>query len=159
MAGERYADKAIVKLLSYFETNLGTYLDALETAQSLTAGTMTHPVDYVPGYFPDDTRSPLFQAWVDTGEPHNEDPVGRNGVYAYQCNVMVSFASDADVETGQTMARRYMTALIDCLAASRTLSGTVVHAIDQGQKFYGPRPDATTRHAVEMAIEVVVHEV
>lgn len=160
MAGERYADRAVANLLSYFETNLGTHLDAIESAQSLTAGSMTDPVDFVPANVPDDNRSPLFMCYVESGESEAPAVTGvQDIIYVYDCVIAVEYSSDADIEAGQLFMRRYMTALIDCLKTSRTLSDTVTSVLDTSQEFQTETPGTgQTRYRIEMNVEVTIHE-
>jgi len=154
MAGEQYGDRAVAELLSYYETNLQTYLTAVETAQSLSTGAMTPPLDYLPGRMPDDLRSPLLQVYCDGGAAADH----RNALHSYNCGVLVTYASDADIEAGQLFMRRYMTALVACLAADRTLGDNVVQAIDGEQNFFSESGDGTTSHSIDLSIEVMVFE-
>lgn len=154
MAGEKYGDKAIANLLSYYETNLPTYLRAVETAQSLCASSLADPVDYIPAYVPDDTRSPLFQVFTLSGE--SLDP--RNQLYLYDCVINVGYSSDADIEAGQLFMRRYMTALIDTLVADRTLGGNVVEAVETEQNYAAEKSGGQTRYAISLGVQVTTFQ-
>ena len=155
MAGEKYEDKAIANLLGWFENNLQTYLTAVETAQSLTAGTLAPPVDYVPGDLGDDPRSPLLLVFC-TGSEEYEN---TRSLHRNSCVARLRFTSDADIEAGKLLARRYKTALLDTVYADRTLGGSVVHAIIIEETTDGvAMSDAETSHAIDIGVEVVTHD-
>lgn len=155
MAGEKYADKAVAKLLAWYEAQLQTYLTATETAQSLAAGSLTAPVDYVAGQFQEDTRTPLLLVSCDSGDTEDWNA----GVYSYDCAVSLMYSSDANIEAGQLFMRRYMTALIDTVRADHTLGGTVAQALEMDQSLFSEKSaDAVTRHAIALGIEIKLHE-
>lgn len=161
MSGEQYADRAVSALVSYIESNYTTALRAIETAEGLTSGTIDNPLDYVPAHVPDDTRSPLVQVWCSGGTRIPDDDGGsRNAIFGYACTVAVTYASDADVETGQKRIRQYGSAILNTLEGSRTLGSAsgIIHAIDTTQNYEATHPDATTRYAVEIGVEVIVNE-
>ena len=155
MAGERYAQRAIKALRDHYVANLETELRAVETEQSLTANSLTDPVVYVEGYLPNDTRSPIIQVFCMRGTPDD----WKNGLYIYNCSVVLGFVHDADIEAGQLQARRYLTALLETLRVDRTLGGVVTIAIDTDQTLFADKPsDAETLHYVALEIDVQIDE-
>jgi len=155
MAGEKYIDKAVARLLAYYESNFQTYLTAVETAQSLATGAMTAPKDYVPALLPEDTRSPLLQVFATGAKPED----GRCGLYWVDCTVYLGYVGDANVEAGQQKMRRYMTAMVDTLRADYTLGSTVQEAVDGEQSLDAFKPgDAQTRYAIVLDVEVLIYE-
>jgi hypothetical protein len=157
MSGEKNADLAVKAILNYFETGLPTYLTSLESAQSLVAGSMEPPVDYVAANLPDDLRSPLFECWCDSSRQYEPEATGTVSVpYSNDCKMGISFSSDADVEEAQAKARRYMTALNDLLIADRTLGAKVVVAVDTDHTFYAnAKGKSQTRHSVLVDLNVI----
>ena len=63
MAGERFIQKAVLKLSAYINSNLPTQLRAVETAQSLTTDSLTDPIAVVQYRAPFDNRSPLVEVF------------------------------------------------------------------------------------------------
>lgn len=159
MAGEQYADLAVLKLHTWFESQLPTQLAAVETAQSLTAGDLTVPVDYIPAKVEDDNRSPLLQVYCDSTGEIEPEATGTDKIATYPCKVTVEYSGDADIEAGQLFMRRYLSALVKTLVASRTLNGTVVQALDSGHSTSAARTsESQTRYTIELGVDVTVHE-
>lgn len=155
MSGEKYGDRAVAKLLAYCSAQLQTYLTAVETAQSLTAGSLTVPVAFIGSLIANDPRTPVLM--VDCTDGSAED--WGNGLHSYGCAIVLKFAGDADVAAGETKARRYMTALIDMIRANATLGGTVDLAWGGEQQFDAEKEgDAMTMHAVALEVSVRIHE-
>jgi hypothetical protein len=154
MAGEKYAEKAVDALADWFTAQLQTYITAIETAQSLTTGTVPAPDEYVRGKYDDDNRN-LLMVFCEDGSTVDVN----NGIYEYDCTVAWAFSSDADLSAAQLRARRCLTALIDTLRADRRLGGVVAQAIEADQSlFHTKSADATTRHAVAIGVNVMVQE-
>lgn len=121
MAGERFADLAIVSLAASIEANFATYARALETAQGLAAGTLADPVDVLEANNPNDLRSPLIEVFDSDGDCVNN----RTNEWDISCTVALSFAGDSDIEANERTMRRYTTVMIDTLRHDVTLGGKV----------------------------------
>ncbi len=154
MAGEKYGDRAVAKLLAWCSAQLQTYLTAVETAQGLTAGSMEPPVAYLGSLLASDGRSPLLMIDCDSGAVES----WSDGLHSYQCLIVLVFNGDADVWAGETKARRYLTALIDMVRASATLGSTVELAWGGSQDFDAEKEGDRTRHAVALEVLVRIHE-
>ena len=155
MAGERYGDLAAAALRSYCQSNLQTYLTAVETAQSLDAGSMAPPVAYLGSLMSEDGRSPLAMVDCVGGDAES----WSDGLHAYDCRVVLVFNSDADLDAGATKARRYLTALVDMIRNGDTLGGTVALAWGGAQDFDAiQEDDAPTRFGVALTVMVRIHE-
>lgn len=121
-----YASKAGEDLRSYLETNLGTYVDAVETAESVTLAT---PGTYLAGVHPFDERFPRVEVEWQGGGPTDGGEGFRTDRWEFDFTVhLITAFADADVITGQEDQRRYATALIDCIEADVTLGGNVIAA-------------------------------
>ena len=150
MAGEKYSDLVSHALDSYFTTNLRTYLTAVETAQDLTEGSLTPPDSYIEGDLADN-QSIQFQTVVGNGGEELEKTV-----HAYEAFVAIHYMGDADFEAAELRGRRYLTALVDCLYADRTLGGAVavarmVEEINEHEK----TSDLQSAHAIGLRLNVI----
>jgi len=155
MAGEKYGDRAVEALTAYVEDNLATYLTAVETAQSLTAGAMTPPVAYIASLIANDPRSPVVMVDCDGGDVEN----WGDNLHTYDCLVVLAFSGDANVVTGEAKARRYMTAMVDCIRADPTLGAAVEYAEATSQDFDAEIDgDKMIRHAIGLGVLVRIHE-
>ena len=155
MAGEKYGDRAVAVLVAYVAANLQTYLTAVETAQSLTAGSMTPPAAYVASLITNDPRTPVVMVDCDGGITEDW---GEN-LHVYDCMAILAFSGDADVSAGEAKARRYMTAMLDCIRADATLGATAEYAECTSQDFDAQvGGDSMTRHAVGLGVMVRIHE-
>lgn len=152
MSGEKFGNKAVGALLDYFESNFTTQLRAVETAESLTANTLTDPVDYIPARLPKDNMVPIVLVYCNSSSELEKEP----NLMRHDCEIALHFVGDADVETGQLRERQYETAMLQTLNADRTLGGNVVQAVLQDIDTDASKTaDAQTRHAVAMGVEVI----
>jgi formylmethanofuran dehydrogenase subunit A len=155
MAGEKYGDRAVNALATYVESNLSMYLSAVEVAQSLVTGSMTQPAAYIASMIANDPRTPVVMVDCDGGGAEN----WGDNIHTYGCHVVLAFSGDADVVAGEAKARRYMTALIDCIRADATLGSTVEYAEGTAQDFDAEIDgDKMTRHAIRLIVMVRIHE-
>lgn len=154
MSGEKYANRAVEKLRAHSAANLQTYLTAVETAQSLTAGSMIAPVAYLGSLLASDGRSPLLM--VDCADGDAES--WGDGLFSYGCLIVLAFNGGADPYEGEDQARRYMTALLDMIRASPTLGATVEYAEGGTQQFDAEKDGDATRHAIALEVMVRIHE-
>ena len=155
MAGEQYTDLAVLKLAEYVDANLPAKLRAVETAQGLTADSLTDPVEVIKHRVPFDNRSPLVEVYDDGWDFVDQN----NRLLAVDCTVTVSFMGDADIGAGEAFMRRYMTALINTLTADPTLGGSVVSAIlTDGSPAISRGDSAATRYVYAQGVEVHVYE-
>jgi len=155
MAGEKYVDKAVAKLASFINTNLPTQLRAVESAQSLTADSLSDPVAVLKYRAPFDNRSVLVEVF-DEGWLFLDH---LNKLLSVNCTVAVTYLSDADLESGETFMRRYVTALLDCIFSDPTLGSTVVTALPtDGSSAIARGDNATTRHVYTQGVDVHVFQ-
>ena len=122
MAGERYMDKAVVKLVAHLTANLPGSLRAVEVEQSMAVGSLTDPVDILPHRAPFDNRSPLIEVFDESWDFLDQN----NKLASVDVTIALSYLGDANLAGGEQFMRRYSTALIDCLTDDPTLSGAVV---------------------------------
>lgn len=158
MSGEKYAQRAVKALVDYYTSALPAVLRTIESAQNLAANSLIDPVAYVGANLPGDGRTPLLTAWSSGGSPHEQAEVKVGRLRTYRCSVKIAFAWDADLETGQLVARRYETALVDTLYDDPTLSGAVQQALDTGTTLSAAKNVSTTVHSIEMDVDVAVYE-
>lgn len=125
MAGERWTQKAVKSLRDYLAANYATQLRAVETAQGLAANSIPDPVEYIAAKVPKDNRVPLVQCY-ETRWSWTRAAGQRNLLLTVDCEIVLTYASDADLGAGELMLRRYQTALLDCLKADPKLANTVV---------------------------------
>ncbi|MAH45399.1 hypothetical protein CMI37_06195 [Candidatus Pacearchaeota archaeon] len=155
MAGEKYIDLAVVKLASYINTNLPTYLRVVESAQSMTADSLTDPLEVIQYRAPFDNRSPLVEVF-DEGWRFLDH---INKLVSVDCTVAISYLSDANLAGGEQFMRRYATALLDTILADTTLGATVVAAIPtDGSSAVARGDNAMTRHIFTQGFDVHVFE-
>lgn len=155
MAGEAYIEKAVNALHSYIQTNYAAALRTIESEQSLTASSLTDPVAYVEAYAPDDNRVPLIEVY-EVGWSMEDQ---RNGIVYVRCDVVVSWAGDADIVSGQLRTRRYITALLRILRSGQTLSSTVNGVlIGSGESAVAHGSVSATRHTFRQSVTVMIDE-
>ena len=155
MAGERYIDKAVVKLAAYLSANLPAKLRAVETAQSMTANSLTDPVEVLDHRAPYDNRSPLVECFDESWD-FVDLP---NKMVSVDCTIALSYLGDANLANGEKFMRRYSTALIECLLADATLGGEVVAAIPTDGSSASARGDSSqTRFIYTQGVDVRLHE-
>jgi len=159
MAGEQYLDLAVKSLLDHFEANLATQIAAVETAQSITAGSLPDPDTYIPALLENDPRSHLFTVFCEDGGEIAEEATSLDRIVTYGCVAHYEIIGDADVDAIQLTMRRILTAMINTLQADRTLGGKVVSAIDVGHGVLTETiGKAETRHSAEMSTDVTIFE-
>jgi hypothetical protein len=155
MAGEKYGDRAIESLRYYCEVHLQSYLTVVESAQGLTAGSMSPPVAYIASLIANDPRTPVLMVDCDGGDVEN----WGDNLHVYDCIIVLAFSGDADVAAGEAKARRYMTALVDMVRADATLDATVEYAEGTSQDFDAEIDgDKMIRHAIGLGVLVRIHE-
>jgi hypothetical protein len=155
MAGERYAERAVEALSAYLEAHLPSYLRSVEEAQALALDSLADPVAYLRGEVHNDNRSPLVEVWTEGGDASDQP----ERLWYYDATAVLSFSGDADVIGGQLRARRYLTAIAECLHADRTLDGAVESCIESKHDLaYARNDNSETRHAIAVTVEVRVHE-
>lgn len=154
MAGERYMDKAVVKLTAYLSANLPAKLRAVETAQSMATDSLTDPVEVLDHRAPFDNRSPLVEVFDESWEFVDL----KNKVVSVDCTVALSYLGDANLSNGEQFMRRYSSALIDCLLDDTTLGGEVAAAIPTDGSSAAARGDSSqTRFIYTQGVDVRLH--
>jgi hypothetical protein len=155
MAGEKYTQRAVAKLAGYIRSNLPTYLRAVETDQSLTASSITDPVEVLEADAPHDSRSPLIQVYADRWSYEDY----QYKLVLVSCTVAVGITGDADTDTLTTFVDRYITALLDCLIASSTLGSTVLVAtLGDSERATARGDESISRQVFVQDVEVLLHE-
>lgn len=156
MAGERLADLAVKALALTLRNGIADQLDALETAQSLTAGTMVDVAEVVEANAPNDVRSPLIEVFDTSGECND----GRGGVWMFQLGVALSISGDADVVANERSLRRYVTAIISTIRAAPALGNSSIIAADvmtyTSEVFRGAA--SATRYVAMLTVNVHVDD-
>jgi hypothetical protein len=140
MSGERLAELAVDATIDWLDAQLATYLTAVESARSMTAGTLAPPVDVISADLPSyGGACPLIEVFVNEFKPINIE----NEHWQIDATVILTRACDADVESGRNLIYDYATALVDCFAAGRTLGSRVGSAIITGVSFAAARGQDT----------------
>jgi hypothetical protein len=148
MSGERLAELAVKSVIDYLDTNLQTYLTAVETARSMTAGTLTAPVDVIGADLPEYGGGlPLIEVFENEGKPINIE----NEHWVFDLSVIVTYGSDAGIESGRQFVRDYVTAMTDCLNAGRTLGSKVGSCLITDVSFAASH-GSTAKHLIHAAI-------
>jgi len=152
MSGERLAELAVKSVIDYLDTNLQTYLTAVETARSMTAGTLTAPNDVIGADLPEyGGGMPLIEVFENTGTPINLE----NEHWSFDLSVILTYGCDAGIEAGRRFVRDYMTALVDCLNAGRTLGSKVGSSLITDVSFAASH-GSTAKHLIHAAIGLEV---
>jgi len=155
MAGERYADYAVVCLHDVYSDNFATQLDDVISDQSLEAADLPDPVAIIRGPHIDDPRSPLLQVF-DVGGTFS-DPAGqRNKIADIDCRVVLTYLSSPDLPTGALTMRRYLTAMIQTIEVDPTLGGLVNAAIINRWDFEAPEIEGNAACRLQLGMDVVV---
>ena len=133
MSGERYAELALVALRDALVAGIPAQLTALESAQSLTAGSIARPVDTVIGRVPYDNRAPLIAVFVEAMEPQ----VQRNRTLHTECQVAIQLLAQSADAAGlaelELTGLRYFTALLETIRLNPSLSSRAAGAtLDSG---------------------------
>lgn len=157
MSGEAFVEKAVEALHSAISSGLVAKLRAVETAQGLTASSLTDPVAILRGRFPNDNRSPLV--WVHANGW--EYTFQRQRYMAVDCTVVVAAVGGAG-PTGPTdlevFLERYTTALIRTIEADPSLGSKVSAAlITDGESAASSGDSSATRMVHAIGVEVRVH--
>jgi len=155
VAGEKHIDLAVTSLRNYLNSNLATYLRAVESAQSLSTNALTDPVEVLSHRAPFDNRSPLVEVFDEGWSFINE----RQRLIVVDCTVSVCFISDANLSNAEQFMRRYITAVIDTIRVDSTLSSKVIAAIPTDGSSAMARGDtSTTRYIYTQGVEVHVYQ-
>lgn len=156
MANERFTQKAVAALAAYFSANLAGRLRAIESEQSLANGAIPDPT-VVAARVPFDNRLPLLEIYETAWAPHGPP---REKVWNVECELVLSYGSDADIEAGEQMLRRYETAILKTLEhGDWTLGGTVPTAYPtDGASGVVHGDQSTTRMIFTQGVIVRVHD-
>ncbi len=122
MANEAYIDLAVEKLHAYFSNNINTALRAVELEQSLTPYSLPDP-HVIKHRAPFDNRSPLVQIYENTWR----QKAASEKLWEVDCTILLSYASGPDLDAGEKLVRRYVTAMTRVLLNS-TLGDNVTMA-------------------------------
>lgn len=158
MAGERLAQLAVDAIVDWLDAQLQAYLTAVETARSMTAGTLTAPVDVMPSNLPDyGGATPLIEVWANAMQ-RDRTAGASNEVWKIDATLFLTHACDANIEGGEQFVRDYVTALIDCLESTntgKTLNSRVGLCLVNNVSFFSGR-GSSARHEVTAALELDV---
>ena len=148
MRGERVAELADKIVIDYLDTNLAAKLTAVESARSMTAGYLTAPADVIGADLPEyGGATPLIEVFENAGKPINLE----NEHWAFDLTLIVTHACDAGIEAGRQFVRDYVTAIIDCLNAGRTLNSKVGSCLITDVSF-ASNHGSTAKHLIHAAI-------
>lgn len=154
MAGEKYGDKAIASLLSFFSGGFPAALAAVETAQGLAAGYLPRPDEYVDSRRADDADVKML-IYIES----TTDIEGGVGMLQHDCTVAYHFSSDADIDNGEPILRKVFTAVKDLIDSDNNLGGGVTSAILSDGDYAAARTTTNaTRHAVAVGVRVVTDD-
>lgn len=155
VTGTKFADRAVEALGDYINSNIAAQLRIVETDQSMTASSLTDPVEVVKARLPFDNRSPLLQVY---DEGWQELAAPRNHVMVVDCTIVLGYVGDANLYNAERFCRRYMTAVRQTIMADATLGGNVAAAvITGGDSAAAIGDDSTTRIIYTMSVDVHVH--
>ncbi len=157
MSGERLAQLAVKSTIDYLDTNLATYLTAVETARGLAAGALPVPVDILGADLPDyGGATPIIEVFEIDGQ--EQPQAGASGhMWIFKLGLVATHACDADIEAGHQVVRDYTTALVDAFRATagQTLSGKVSRAFVMGVSFASSR-GGNAKHLIHVALDLQV---
>jgi pyocin large subunit-like protein len=152
MSGERLAELAVKSVIDYLDSNLHTYLDAVESARSLAAATLVPPADIVGADLPEyGGATPLIEVFENAGKPINLE----NEHWSFDLSIILTHACDAGIEAGRQFVRDYVTAIVDCLNAGRTLGSKVGSCLITDVSF-ASNHGSTAKHLIHAAIGVEI---
>jgi hypothetical protein len=153
----RWIDRAVNATAEFLETNYPAALRALELREGLVPNSLQDPEAYVRRAAPFDARAPLVEVYDDGWEFLDQGHV--NTMCAVGVWVYVSYLGDADVEAGNAMVNKYITALLDLVQARFDLDGAVASAIMRGGRSEAANGDnERTRHSKGQLLEIHVYE-
>lgn len=150
----RYAKKALDALHAQVSSDIAAALRAVETDESITADSLTDPVEVVKASVPNDNRSPLIQIYWDTMVTVDQ----RNGMYDVDCVVEWTWQGGSDLAANELFAQRYLDAIYRSILDDQTLGGLVPQAIvedTQALTFGGD--ESATRQGHTTTVTVSVH--
>jgi hypothetical protein len=152
VSGERLAELAVDATIDWLDAQLATYLTAVESQRSMTAGTLTAPVDIIGADLPEyGGGTPLIEVFENSAKPVNIE----NDHWTLDLSIIITHACDAGVEAGRRFVRDYVTAVVDCLNAGRTLGGRVGSALITDVSFAASH-GSTAKHLIHAAIGLEV---
>jgi len=153
----RFTDLAVDALADYLETNYPTYLRAVEVELGLDENDLPDPGAYKRADLPfDDYNNPRVDVF---DEDWDIDDDGADIMIDVGCAIVWSHSGDADHEAGELLARRCLTAIIECIWADRSL-GSTVNACLLGPGSVGSvTEEKLTRHAFKQMVTVRLQEV
>lgn len=154
---EEAAVDAMVKVLA--STQLTASLRAVEADRGQAPRSLPDPVAVVDAFLPNDNRSPLIQVYQDDGEMVDQ----REGLYAANLVVALSYSGDTDMVANERLMRRYLSAIINTIRANPLLRyPTVGDAPQVIAALIGPNnrvvfgDDSATRNHKGLAVQVRV---
>ena len=152
----KYVKKAVDALYTTLSTGLQAHLTTVETAEGLGAGDLTAPIAYVKGLVSDDNRSPLIQVYATDWSALDQ----LNELHSVQCMVVLSYASDADLDAAELFVMRYIWAIYATIQADPNLGGEASGAFFTGGVSHAEIGDSSaSRHVETLSWDVHVHSV
>lgn len=158
--GLQYEEAAIAALVNVLASSQFTdALRALEVDRGLAPRSLPDPVAVVDAFLPNDNRSPLIQVYQDDGDMLDQ----KEGLYASQAVVAVSYSGDTDMVANERLMRRYLSALMNTVRANPLLRyPTLADAPQVVAALLGPNnrvifgDDSATRNHKGLAVQVRV---
>lgn len=153
----QFTDAAVDALADYLESNYPAYLRIVETDLGLDSGDLTDPVAYVRADLPFDNRNPRVDVFEDDWDFSEDDKVLI--LAEVGCSVVWSYSGDAQIEAGELLARRCLTAMVKCIWADRSLGGVVRSCLFEPGSAGSVTEEGVTRHAFLQPVRILLQEV
>jgi hypothetical protein len=151
----RFVRKAVEELASYIRTNLPTYLRATETAEGLAASSLEDPVEVLEANAPHLNTSPMVQVWAERWEFTDHSEM----LLAVDCTVAINITGSEGLAALTARVDRYVTALLLCLTASRSLDNAVVQALPtDGERATVRGDDSVIRQVFAQGVAILLDE-
>lgn len=117
---DQFEETAVNQMQSFVQTNLSTYLRAVESADGLAANSLTDPIDYQRASRPFDPRFPLVQIYDVKTTPAQAGH--RNHIAKVEVELIISdVVAGSDVQGAEDKMRRYLRAIRNCVASDYNL--------------------------------------
>lgn len=107
----RHVSLAVQRLYATVNSNLATELAAVETEESLVAGSLTVPADILRYRAPMHHTSPMIEVF-DEGFTYDSQ---RQRLMDIECIIRISYQGGEDLDATELFMRRYVTAVIQVI--------------------------------------------
>ena len=122
----RFVHTAISRLVATYSGNLPAQLTSVETDNSLVAGTLTAPREYISAFEPDRNITPFIMIWEDEEDTfrYTHDGAGQragNDFFVVRAHVVLLSNLGQNIQLGSEYLRHYLTAMIEVVENNRSL--------------------------------------